>query len=218
MTKLVLERLESSYGRPEWHPSGDPVGELVQTILSQHTSDINSERAFRQLRERFPSWESVRDAPHEAVVEAIRCGGLAEGKAQRLQQALAAVLAADEKPPLASLSTLPLDAAKKRLTSLPGVGPKTAACVLLFAVGRPALPVDTHVYRVAGRIGLIGPGVSPEQAHEWLEGLLDSEDVYSFHVCLITHGRRICHSRSPECSRCVVNDLCQYYATGNGRR
>ncbi|MDI3339750.1 MAG: endonuclease III [Sphaerobacter sp.] len=206
----VVRRLNESYGTPQWQPSGAPVDELVQTILSQHTSDVNSRRAYAELRRRFPTWEAVVAAPVEEVAAAIRAGGLARQKAPRIQAALAAILASGEDPPLASLATLPLPEAKARLTALPGVGPKTAACVLLFACGRPALPVDTHVYRVSRRIGLIDPNVSEADAHDRLEALVDPEDVYTFHVNVIRHGRQVCVATRPRCDRCCLTDLCDY--------
>lgn len=207
----MTRRLSAVYEPGPGKPTGTPVEELVRTILSQNTSDINSERAYAELRRRFPSWEAVVSAPVEEVADAIRSGGLARQKAPRIQTALAAVLAEDEDPPLASLFTLPLPEAKRRLMELPGIGPKTAACVLLFACGRPALPVDTHVYRVSRRVGLIDPGVSAVAAHDRLESLLKPEEVYPFHVSVIRHGRQVCVARQPRCERCVISDLCDYY-------
>ena len=181
---------------------------LIGTILSQHTSDLNSERALQSLKARFTCWAEVRDAPLEQVIDAIRRGGLAEVKAPRIQQVLTIVL---EQGWLDHLDEMPLAAAKQRLTSLPGVGPKTAACVLLFSCGRPALPVDTHVYRVASRLGLISPNTSAEAAHDQLERQLAPDEVYSFHVNMIRLGREICHARNPECERCPLADVCVYY-------
>ncbi|HET7037849.1 MAG TPA: hypothetical protein VFI42_19405 [Thermomicrobiaceae bacterium] len=181
---------------------------LIGTILSQHTSDLNSERALRSLKERFSSWSDVRDAPVAAVADAIRRGGLAEVKAPRIQRVLDRVL---QNGTMDRLADLPLAEAKLELTSLPGVGPKTAACVLLFSCGRPALPVDTHVYRVAGRLGLIPPGTSAEAAHDQLERQLAPDEVYSFHVNMIRHGREICHARNPACERCPLAGECVYY-------
>lgn len=207
----IVLRLDDAYGRKTWVPYHGPLEELVQTILSQHTSDVNSERAYLELRRRFSTWEAVRDAPVDDVVDAIRSGGLAEQKARRIQQVLATVLDCDPDEPLSCLNSLPLDEAKAYLTSLPGVGPKTAACVLLFACGRPALPVDTHVYRVSKRLGLIDERVTEQQAHDRLESLLDAEDVYTFHVNMIAHGRAVCTARNPRCATCPLSDLCRYY-------
>ena len=210
--RSVLRRLEEQYGRPRWvdRSHDSPLDELIQTILSQHTSDLNSGRAFQQLTTRFDDWEAVAAASRADVSDAIRCGGLAEQKARTIQQVLQDVLSEDGGTPLGELDALPLDQAKARLTSLPGVGPKTAACVLLFACGRPALPVDTHVYRVARRVGLITEDVSPERAHDNLEALLAPEDVYSFHLSMITHGRLVCLARAPRCDRCPLLGLCRF--------
>mgnify|MGYP001193188762 FL=1 len=210
----ITRRLRVTHAVGPWQPSGTPLEELVQTILSQHTSDVNSARAYAELRQRFPTWEEVVAAPVDEVADAIRSGGLARQKAPRIQAALEAALNSGENPPLASLFTLPLPEAKRRLTSLPGIGPKTAACVLLFACGRPALPVDTHVYRVSRRVGLIDPGVSEAAAHDRLEPLLSPEDVYPFHVGLIRHGRRVCKATRPRCDECCIRDLCDYYQAG----
>ena len=203
----VLQRLEASYGRPVWQVEHTPLDELVLTILSQHTSDINCERAFASLRAAFPSWEEVAEAPDEAIADAIRLGGLAGVKAPRIKMVVSRVLTGNL---LEGIETKPLDEAKALLRSLPGVGPKTAACVLLFACRRPALPVDTHVYRVSQRLGLIDTSVNPEQAHPTLEALLAPDDVYSFHMNMIQHGRAICRGRAPQCASCPVADLCRH--------
>ena len=178
----VAAILDGLYGPRRNQPGGDPLDGLVGTILSQHTSDVNSERAHRSLRAAFPTWEAVLDAPDDALADAIRGGGLAGIKARRIKEVLARVLAERGDFDLAFLADLPLDEARAWLRALPGVGPKTAACVLLFDLGRPALPVDTHVHRVAKRLGLIGPRVSAEAAHTVLEAQLAPEDVFAFHV------------------------------------
>ncbi len=205
----ILRRLEQEYGRPVWRVVRPPLDELVITILSQHTSDVNCERAFEGLRQQFPTWEDVANADELEIERAIRSGGLAATKAPRIKNVVTTVLA---KNSLAGLDQLPLGEAKARLQSLPGVGPKTAACVLLFACKRPALPVDTHVHRVSRRIGLIEDSTNAESAHEILESMLPAEDVYSFHVNVIAHGRRVCRAREPKCETCTVRDLCAYAA------
>jgi endonuclease-3 len=204
----VIAILDEYYGRAPARPSGDPMTELVLTLLSQHTSDHNSGRAFHRLIERFPTWEAVLAAPTSEVEDAIRPGGLAPTKAPRLQELLAAVRERAPGFDLSVLETLPLADAKAWLRALPGVGPKTAACVLLFALGRPALPVDTHVDRVARRLGLVPPRASTDQAHDILESQLDADEVYAFHVDLIQHGRRTCAARAPLCSACPLLARC----------
>lgn len=205
---VVIDRLNAEYGPPLWRPHGDATAELVLTLLSQNTSDHNSGRAFVNLLATYPNWQAVMEADTQELVAVIRPGGLAQTKAPRLQALLRQVLERRGNFDLSFLADLPLDEAKAWLRSIPGVGPKTAACVLLFALGRPALPVDTHVYRVAGRLGLLPPKASPEQAHEILEAMLKPEQVYPFHVNLIKHGRRTCFSQRPACARCVLRDGC----------
>lgn len=203
----VLRRLETCFGRPSWQVEHTPLDELVLTILSQHTSDINCERAFASLRAAFPTWDEVVAAPDDAIADAIRAGGLARVKAPRIKMVVSRVLAGNL---LDGIEKRPLAEAKALLRSLPGVGPKTAACVLLFACRRPALPVDTHVYRVSQRVGLIDGATNAEDAHEALEALLDPQDVYSFHINMIQHGRAICRARSPYCGSCPLADLCRH--------
>jgi endonuclease-3 len=203
--------LLDEYGEHPWHPR-DPIATLVSTIISQNTNDTNRDRAFERLRERFPTWEQVRDTPEEAVVEAIRPAGLGPTKAPRIQGALRRITGKDGEISLDFLRDMPTDEARQWLTDLPGVGPKTAAIVLCFALGRPAFPVDTHVHRVSGRLGLIPEGTSREKAHDVLEGIVPEKLYYAFHLNLIAHGRAICHSRNPECERCVLRDACGYYA------
>jgi endonuclease-3 len=188
--------------------------ELVLTILSQNTTDANSGRAFMRLRRRFDSWDALVEAPVEEIEREIAVGGLAKRKAPRIKAALAAVREKRGSWDLGFLRDLPLDEAKAWLRELSGVGPKTAACVLMFALGRPALPVDTHVHRVAGRLGLVPPKATPEKAHDILsygsdgESALDPELVYPLHISLIKHGRRLCRARSPLCAECPLLDGC----------
>ena len=209
---LIHQLLLSEYGDPPWHPS-DPVATLVGTILSQNTNDVNRDRAFDRLRERFPTWEAVRDAPVEELIEAVRPAGLAPTKAPRIQEALHRITAERGTISLDFLAGLPLAEAREWLLALPGVGPKTAAIVLLFALGMPAFPVDTHVHRVTRRLGLIPDRTSREKAHELLEQIVPPELYYVFHLNLIFHGRAVCHARNPECARCVLQDDCDYYVT-----
>jgi endonuclease-3 len=204
----VLGRLTALYGTPEWRPHHDPTAELVLTLLSQNTADTNSGRAFARLLERFPDWQAVLDAPLDGVLEAIRPGGLAPTKAPRLKAMLAEIHDRAGGFDLSFLKEMPDAEAREWLRTLPAVGPKTAACVLLFALGKPALPVDTHVYRVAVRLGLVSGKLTPEKAQDALEALVAPEDQYLFHVMLIRHGRHTCTARSPACGRCPLLEGC----------
>lgn len=205
----VLERLHSQYGhieRPVGRP--DPVDELVMTILSQNTSDTNTERAFESLKAAFPDWISVVQSDTSDVVDSIRSGGLATQKAPRIQHVLKSILDAQGSIDLGFLYTMPLDEATAWLTALPGVGPKTAACVLLFSLDRPTMPVDTHVHRVALRLHLIPERTTAEAAHSMLGKGLDADAMYQAHMLLIRHGRDTCKARYPRCQRCVLRDVC----------
>lgn len=204
----ALALLEREYGPVSWRQRYDPVSELVFTVLSQHTSDLNAERAFHKLREAFSTWEAVADAPVERIEQAIRTAGLAPQKAPRLKGVLQEVQRQRGELDLSFLNSLPLKEAKAWLRQLPGVGPKTAAVVLAFSLGMPAMPVDTHVYRVARRLGLIGPKTTVEQAHEVLEAMVPPAKVFPFHMVLITHGRRVCKAPRPQCARCVLSPRC----------
>jgi endonuclease III len=209
----INEILAECYDTPTQPASRiDPLSELVAVVLSQHTSDVNSERAFDSLRARYPDWESVRQAPTPAVADAIRSGGLAVIKAARIQRILTQIREARGDLSLDFLAALSLDEARAFLRGLDGVGPKSAACVLLFSLDKPAMPVDTHVHRVAGRLGLIPRGTTAEAAHEQLEQMVPPDEVYRFHVNLIWHGRRICKAPRPRCAACPVNGLCPYPA------
>lgn len=191
----------------------DAVSELVSTILSQNTNDRLRDLAYDRLRQRFPTWEKVRDAPLKEIVAAVRPAGLAQQKGPRIKRALEHITREQGKLRLAFLRHFSVDEARAWLTSISGVGPKTAAIVLLFALGKPAFPVDTHIHRVAKRLGLIGPGVTREKAHQILEELVPPDRYYSFHLLLIEHGRRVCRAPRPRCPECVLKDLCPYYAT-----
>jgi endonuclease-3 len=209
-TRLAHELLVAHYGQRVWRGRGDPLDELILTILSQNTSDINSGRAYRALRQRFPTWQAVLDAPTAEVYAAIRPAGLGNIKAPRIQLTLRSIWERTGALSLDLLDTMSTDEGREWLLSLDGIGPKTAACVLMFALGRPALPVDTHVHRVSLRLGLIGPRVGADKAHALLEASLPPEAVYSFHLNFIQHGRLICHARKPECGRCPLAHICDY--------
>jgi endonuclease-3 len=204
--------LREEYGDHQWHPR-DPVSTLVSTIISQNTNDTNRDRAMKRLQEQFSTWEEVRDAPEETVVDAIRPAGLGPTKAPRIQGALRRITEKEGEISLDFLRDLTPKEARDWLTDLPGVGPKTAAIVLCFALGKPAFPVDTHVHRVSGRLGLIPEGTSREKAHQILEDIVPAGIYYPFHLTLIARGRAICHSRNPECERCMVRESCNYYAS-----
>ncbi len=207
----IHARLAEVYGEPVLEPHAEPVCELVNTILSQNTNDNNRDLAFAQLRERFPTWEAVRDAPPADVVDAIRPAGLAPSKGPRIQDALRTITEAQGAISLEFLREMPLDEARDWLEGIKGVGPKTAAIVLLFALGRPAFPVDTHVHRVSRRLGLIPESASRVKAHTLLEDLVPETLYYPFHLNLIRHGRETCKARNPRCATCVLQSLCQYY-------
>ena len=208
--RAIRDRLRAAYGRPQLRPHRAPVDELVLTVLSQNTNDRNRDVAYARLRQRFPSWRAVRAAPEHDVEQAIRPGGISRIKAARIQRILRA-LGDDD---LRWLETAPLEEGRSYLCTLPGVGRKTAACVLLFSYGRPDVPVDTHVFRVGTRLGLFRPGASFDEAHDELLRLVDPEDAYEVHVNLIRHGRRTCTARSPRCPECPLLRLCPY---GRGR-
>ena len=215
LTSLAAEvrrRLLEHYGQPSWRNPLPPLDELVSTILSQNTNDTNRDRAFKALREQFSSWEDVRDADPGKVIEAIRIAGLANKKGPRIQQVLKQITAEQGSLSLDYLRDLPLDQGREELLRFKGVGPKTAAIVLLFALGKPDFPVDTHIYRVTGRLGLRPEGMSVEAAHEHLATVFPPESYQEVHLNIIRHGREICHARGPECGLCFLTDLCTYYA------
>jgi len=207
----VQRRLLETYGEPTWRTPLPPVDELVSTILSQNTNDLNRDRAFEALRARFPTWEAVRDARPQSVILAIRPAGLANQKGPRIQQALRAITQARGRLELDFLRELSPEAARDWLLQMKGVGPKTAAIVLQFSLGMPAFPVDTHIHRVSGRLGLRPEQASAEQAHAILAGLFPPESYYHAHLNLIQHGRQVCKARQPLCERCPLTDLCRYY-------
>src|SRR6266516_4150594 len=214
----VQRRLRAHQGAFVPKPRLPVLDEVVTTVLSQHTSAVNSERAFARLKERFPSWEQVADAPTGEVANAIRCGGIADQKARRIQQILAAVEEREGRVDLDRLHDLDDAAAEAYLLSLPGVGPKPAACVLVFSMGRAAFPIDTHVHRVATRLGWIPANTTADQAHLLLAPRVPPDIRYDLHVAMITHGRTVCRAQRPRCGACVLNDRCAYgSAAGNGR-
>jgi endonuclease-3 len=207
--RAIHARLRKRYGELVPPRSVDPLDELILTVLSQHTSDLNAGRAFAALRAAFPKgWEQVVRAPTQRVADAIRSGGLADTKAPRIQEILREVRRRDGAYDLSSLTELTDREARDYLTSLPGIGPKTAAVVLSFALGRDALPVDTHVLRVSRRLGLIPPKTSAERADRMLHALVPDGLRTSLHVALIRLGREICKAPVPRCRQCPLKDLC----------
>jgi endonuclease-3 len=208
----ILDRLRAAYGvRP--HRVLAPLDEMILTVLSQNTSDINCERAYAAMRERYPRWRDVLEAPPAQLVAVLRPGGLANQKAPRIQTILAEL---DETPAgldLGWLAELEPEAAMAFLTALPGVGAKTASCVLLFSLGMPVMPVDTHIHRIALRLGLIGPRVGADAAHPLLTAITPPDRMLEAHLLLIEHGRRTCKARRPRCEGCVLLDVCPFGAT-----
>jgi endonuclease III len=206
--RAILDRLRKRFGELEPPRRVDPLDELILTVLSQHTSDVNAERAFDQLRAGFPTWDDVVRAPAGAVTDAIRSGGLANTKAPRIQAILRAVHERDGLYDLSWLRGASDEEARAYLTSLPGVGPKTAAVVLSFALGRDAIPVDTHVLRVSKRLGLVPATASAERADRSLHELVPDGLRTPLHVALIRLGREICKAPVPRCRQCPLKDLC----------
>jgi endonuclease-3 len=204
----IIDLLAKEYGSITWRSRTDPLSELIMTILSQNTSDHNSRRAFDSLLSRFGSWEAVAEGSVEDIAEAIKLGGLAQVKAPRIKQILAQIQEQRGSLDLKFLKKMPVAEAKIWLRSLPGVGPKTTACVLLFSLGKPVLPVDTHIHRVAKRLGLIDSRVSAEKAHEILGDMVPPRYVYQFHIHMIEHGRRVCKAQRPRCRECVLLKVC----------
>jgi len=203
-----MTALGKVYGPFTWEPRYDAASELVYTILSQHTSDVNSERAFHNLMRRFGALDAVADAPVSEIEDAIRSAGLFRVKAPRIKEVLNQVRQEVGSFDLSFLGEMPLPEAKAWLKRLKGIGPKTAAIILCFSLGMPAMPVDTHIYRVSKRLGLIGPRVTADQAHDILEPMVPAEDVFAFHLLLINHGRQVCKAPRPRCEKCVLNDVC----------
>lgn len=200
--------LRSAYGEPKHTNHGSGLDHLVATVLSQNTNDTNSEEGFRRLKRRFPKWEQAAKADEAEIADAIRVAGLANQKAKRILEILARVKADWGRYILAPLARMNLAEAQAYLTAMPGVGRKTAACVLLFAYGLPAFPVDTHILRVAKRLGLILPKATADEAHDAFARAVPDELCYPLHLLIIRHGRQTCHARKPECGRCVLRGDC----------
>jgi endonuclease-3 len=207
----IYRRMLTAYGLPEWRNPLSPVDELVSTILSQNTNDVNRDVAFNRLRAHFSTWEVVRDADPQAVNEAIRPAGLANQKGPRIQAVLRSITEERGELNLDFLRKLTPAEAMSWLTRFNGVGPKTASIVCQFSLGHPAFPVDTHIYRVSGRLGLRPEKMSVEDAHARLAALFEPDQYGPGHLNIIRHGREICHARKPRCAACFLTDLCDYY-------
>lgn len=203
----IRDRLRRMYGPKRNEPHGHPIAELVRTVLSQNTNDRNRDVAYGRMRERFPTWEQVRDAPTAELAEALRPGGLHQTKAPRIKRILREL---GDQPDLDWLAAAPREEALGYLTDLPGVGRKTAACVLIFSFDRPEIPVDTHVHRVGGRLGLFRARASFEEAHDEMLAITPPEDAYELHVNLIHHGRAVCRP-NPRCAECDLRRMCPWY-------
>lgn len=205
---VIIRLLDQEYWRPRWAPRFPPVEELVYTILSQNTSDTNAGRSLESLKKKYSNWEQVARAPVRGIAAAIRSGGLADAKARYIKGTLGGLLAEHDDLQMKFLEKMSDREAMDYLTKFPGVGVKTASCVLLFALGRQVMPVDTHVYRVSKRLDFIPEDAGREQAHAILNAIVPPGDIYSFHINLIAHGRKICTAGRPRCDRCIIERLC----------
>jgi len=211
--RKIAHLLEKQYGIPRRKGSGDPLDVLVETILSQNTNDQNRDRAYQRLKTRFPRWENALDATTKSIVSAIRPGGLAKQKAERIHDILHWIKEQRGKLSLSFLRKMDSVDIKETMGVLKGIGPKTIHCLLLFGLGREAFPVDTHVLRVGKRLGFIPEGMGPEKAHEWMVLLIPKGKSLSFHLNLIRFGRSVCKARNPQCSICFLYKECPQFAT-----
>ena len=214
--RRIIAALETAYGRPGLGAVAarkDPLSELIFTILSQHTNDTNRDRAWELLWKRLPSWEAIATAPRRRLEEAIRVGGLAPTKSRVIQEVLGQVRRTEGSYNLDRLHGLGMDEVEQILISFKGVGLKTIRCVQVFSLGQPAFPVDTHIFRITKRLGLVPQKANPEAAHRIMGALTPAADALSFHVNLITHGRRVCKAQRPLCGTCVIRRMCEYYRT-----
>jgi len=207
----IHQRLLEVYGEPVWRHPLPPLDELVSTILSQNTNDLNRDRAFEALRRRFPTWEAVRDARRRSVISAIRPAGLANQKGPRIQKVLRQITTERGRLDLEFLRALPPSEVRQWLLRFKGVGPKTAAIVMLFSLDMPAFPVDTHIQRVTGRLGLRPAKITAEQSHQLLAAVFPLDTYKTAHLNLIRLGREVCQARRPACERCPVTKWCDYY-------
>lgn len=207
---IVLDRLGASYGEPRYHCRFEPMDELVSCILSQHTTDATSFPAFHRLKAAFPAWQMVVDAGPERVADIVRTAGLANQKALSIVSVLKEIKVRDGDYSIENLRHMPMLDARAWLESLPGVGPKTASIVLSFSFGMPAIPVDTHIFRVSKRLGLLPEKADANKAHDVLLSIVDEKDAYRYHVLMIQHGRQVCKAQRPLCNKCELLDLCPF--------
>ena len=204
----IIEKLSAIYGEFEQTPRYNALDELIFTVLTQHTSDLNAERAFVRLRETIPTWEEVMVADQQSIADAIFHGGMSNQKSKRIKDILATILERHGDLEIEFLRNYELEDARQWLVELPGVGPKTAAVVMAFALGMPAFPVDTHIHRVSKRLGLIEEKTTADAAHEIMERQVRPELRFQLHMQLITHGRQICKARRPLCGECPLSADC----------
>jgi len=207
----VAKALREVYGELQWHPGQGGMDELVSCILSQNTNDTNRDRGFSALKDRYPTWQDVVDAPTDEVIDTIRPAGLANQKAPRIQNALEIIYAERGEYNIDFLADMDPEDAKTWLTNIKGIGPKTAAIVLCFAYDMPAFPVDTHVHRTGKRIGFLPEEITADRAHTVMEAIVPPSDYFAFHIYLIRHGRDTCNARTPHCERCPIAQHCDYY-------
>lgn len=206
----IIDILNEHYGEKSWERWRKPIDELVRTLLSHNTTDTNSLKAFANLREKYSDWNELLNADQDEIAEVIRVGGLANSKAKKIKNSLAEIKKREGKLELEFLADYELKKAIDYLSSLDGVGPKTAACVLIFSFNFPYMPVDTHIHRVSNRLGIVDEK-SREKSQEQLNELIPEEDMYSFHLNIIEHGRKICKARKPRCSECFLTEICDYF-------
>ena len=208
LVRKVYRTLTTRYGVPAWRRSGPAIDSLIQTILSQNTNDRNSGEGFRCLKKAFPNWTAVEEAPWQRVAAAIRVSGLANIKSRRIKQLLKDLREERGNYSLEFLKKTDPESARKYLLAIPGVGPKTAACVLVFSFGMPVFPVDTHIHRVCKRLGMVGSHTGANKAHDELQELVPAKWVYPLHMLIIRHGRETCHARNPKCPDCCLLSIC----------
>ncbi|NHJ33198.1 MAG: endonuclease III [Asgard group archaeon] len=208
--KTVISKLDKHYGVKEWKRWREPVGELIRTILSQNTTDKNSLRAYANLIDTFKTWDEIIEADEAEIAEPIRSGGLANIKAKKIKKSLLEIKKREGKIDLEFLADYKPEEAEEYLVSLDGVGPKTAACVLIFSFNFPIIPVDTHVHRLSNRIGLVTTNTR-EKTQEAMKEIIPKENIYSFHLNIIEHGRKVCKASKPLCSQCFLTEFCEYF-------